>query len=509
MEELATYYVTLRPITKDGKPAIGARNIAYVSDPAIEEVGVYLSEADRKRVATEKEQEAILKYLESCGIEKPKHWVEVTEEEYLSAKELHLTTDPTSRESYNDFQKKDGGGQWLVRYKYSGPSDSKNRSFCAKILSLGRIYTEEEISNGLSNPEFGNYSIFDYKGSYGCRHVWKRQIYFEDYEDREVRKVGFVPQVISRLDDGDATTLNAYLSKDEKMQVVAPLLIPEKDVFRNDEIGRYNMRFSSDTIVELKQLAEENNLFEKKDLFKDTHEGDTAPAYVIDQWIIENENDKAYTDFGFKMSRVPIGTWMVASQVTDKNYWEKEIKRNKKHAYSIEALMNLTIIKMSKMENTNLVLPDGEHMIDDKVYVVKDGVLIEVKEVTEDQVEKVEEVMEEEAKKEGLSEEKPKEELEEEKPKEELEETKKEELEEEKPKEEMEETKSNAIEERLSAIEKQNEELLQIIAEKKAEEALETEEEKEVNLSDNRPLWKRVSDSVEAFRSKSNGYNNY
>ena len=29
-----------------------------------------------------------------------------------------------------------------------------------------------------SNPEFGTYSIYKYKGSFGCRHRWKRLIYF-------------------------------------------------------------------------------------------------------------------------------------------------------------------------------------------------------------------------------------------------------------------------------------------------------------------------------------------
>ena len=497
MEELATYYVTLRPVEKNGKPAFGTRNIAYVSDPAIEEVGVYLSEADKKIVANEKEQDAILKHLESCGIEKPEAWKEVSEDEYLSAKEVNLTTDPTARESFNDVQKKGGGGQWLVRYSYKGPSDNRNRSFCAKIISLGRICTEEEIKNGLSNSKFGNYSIFDYKGSYGCRHTWKRQIYFEDYEDGETRKVGFVPQVVSKLDDRDATTLNAFLSKDEKMQVVAPLLIPERDVFRNDEIGRYNMRFSNETIVELQSLAIENKLFDKKDLFKDTHDGGVAPSYVIDQWITQNENDKAYTEFGFNLARVPIGSWIVASQITDKNYWENEIKLNKKYAYSIEALMNLTIIKMNKMEDTNLKLPDGEHIIDGKVYVVKDGELKEVQEITEDQEEKVEEVMEDKAKEEGL-EEKPKEEMAtEEKPKEEMAEIPTDE----KPKEEMaeiptDEKPASSIEERMSAIEKTNEELLQMIADKNAEGMEEDKSEQEIQMSDKRPMWKRISDGL-------------
>jgi hypothetical protein len=65
---------------------------------------------------------------------------------------------------------------YRVRYKYVGPRDSKNRQFCADMLSFNRIYREEDISQ-LSNPDFGVYDIFLYRGSYNCRHTWVRLIY--------------------------------------------------------------------------------------------------------------------------------------------------------------------------------------------------------------------------------------------------------------------------------------------------------------------------------------------
>ena len=178
------------------------------------------------------------------------------------------------------------------------------------------------------------------------------------------------------------------------MQVCAPLLIPDKDVYRNDEIGKYNMRFSAQTISDLRTLAASKGVLERKDLFKDTHEGGTAPSYVLKEWITENENDPAYTEYGFDVRRVPIGSWMVLSQITDKEFWNKEIKGNKKYAYSIEALINLTIIKMQKMENEKIVLPDGEHLINGTIYVVEGGQVVSTKEVTEQQEEVIETVAE-------------------------------------------------------------------------------------------------------------------
>lgn len=70
-------------------------------------------------------------------------------------------------------------GNYLVRYKYIGPRDEKNRKFCSEMLSKNRVYRIEDIE-ALSNPEFGSYSIFLYRGSYNCRHAWVRLLYARD-----------------------------------------------------------------------------------------------------------------------------------------------------------------------------------------------------------------------------------------------------------------------------------------------------------------------------------------
>ncbi|CAB4137326.1 Phage-like element PBSX protein, XkdF [uncultured Caudovirales phage] len=63
-----------------------------------------------------------------------------------------------------------------VRYKYIGPRDDKNRQFCADMLQKNRVYTIEDIER-LSNPEFGSYNIFLWRGSFNCRHAWVRLVY--------------------------------------------------------------------------------------------------------------------------------------------------------------------------------------------------------------------------------------------------------------------------------------------------------------------------------------------
>jgi hypothetical protein len=207
-------------------------------------------------------------------------------------------------------------------------------------------------------------------------------------------------------------------------------------------------------------------------------------SYTIDQWISLSQTDKAYTDFGLDINRNPIGTWFIQSQITDKNYWEKEIKLNKKYAYSIEALMNLSIIKMSKMEKEQIVLPDGEHLINGTIYVVSGGVVVETKEVTSEQEEVIEDVVTENMEEAPVVEEKPIEEV--------LEET---------PIVPIEETPV-VEDDRIAKLEKQHEDLLLEIAKMKGEMEAPKLDELPIEMSDNRPMWRKISDAINANKNQ-------
>lgn len=66
--------------------------------------------------------------------------------------------------------------QFRIRFKYVGPRDNKNRKFCSDMLAKNRVYRMEDIEQ-LSNPDFGNYDIFTWRGSFNCRHTWVKLIF--------------------------------------------------------------------------------------------------------------------------------------------------------------------------------------------------------------------------------------------------------------------------------------------------------------------------------------------
>ena len=78
-------------------------------------------------------------------------------------------SDPNA-ESYEDTV------QFRIRFKYVGPRDNKNRKFCSDMLAKNRVYRIEDIEQ-LSNPEFGNYDIFTWRGSFNCRHTWVKLVF--------------------------------------------------------------------------------------------------------------------------------------------------------------------------------------------------------------------------------------------------------------------------------------------------------------------------------------------
>lgn len=172
---------------------------------------------------------------------------------------------------------------------------------------------------------------------------------------------------------------------DVKYRITAPAMIP-MDIYRkSDGDGEYYVQFTEEVIEQIhtKFMADLRN----RDIFNLEHDTEKkVPAYILETWIVDNpKQDKAYSTFGIE---VPKGTLMVTAQVTDADYFA-ELVANDQVGFSIEGFLGLKLSEQIKL-NT-MKLPDGEHLIEDKIYVVKDGEVVEIKEVektpTEDVVE--------------------------------------------------------------------------------------------------------------------------
>ena len=118
---------------------------------------------------------------------------------------------------------------------------------------------------------------------------------------------------------------------EEKRLLMGPALIPNKLIYRNDNInGEYYIYFSKDTVKKASQLFLKAGNQGKA---TQEHERDVEGLTVVESWLKEDmEHDKSalhgLTD--------PIGTWMISQKVENDEVWA-DAKSGKVNGFSIEA----------------------------------------------------------------------------------------------------------------------------------------------------------------------------
>jgi len=211
---------------------------------------------------------------------------------------------------------------------------------------------------------------------------------YADGENLGIEMIAFTNMPAIKVKGLAFNSENKMLFADDvKYRITAPAMIP-MDIYRRDsEEGDYYVQFTADVIekIHAKFMADLRN----RDIFNLEHDTDKkVPAYILETWIVDNPTkDKAFSTFGIE---VPEGTLMVTAQVTDPEYYNKLVEEGQV-GFSIEGFLGLKLSEQIKLNN--MKLPDGEHTIEDKIYVIKDGEVVEIKEVEK---EPTEEVVEEE-----------------------------------------------------------------------------------------------------------------
>ena len=231
--------------------------------------------------------------------------------------------------------------------------------------------------------------------------------YSENGEDLGIEQIAFTSTpAIKVMGMAFNSQAKQMIFKDNvKYRIVAPALIPMEIYRKDDEDGKeYYVKFTKEEIEKIhsKFMKDMSN----KDLFNLEHDTtETVPAYVLEAWIVDNPTkDKAYSSFGIE---VPTGTLMVTAQVTDVEYYNHLVD-NDQVGFSIEGYLGMKLKEVTQLKtdiNMNK-LPDGEHTIEGKIYVVTDGEITEIRDAEvveaseevalEDTVVEEEEVVEEE-----------------------------------------------------------------------------------------------------------------
>jgi hypothetical protein len=127
----------------------------------------------------------------------------------------------------------------------------------------------------------------------------------------------------------------------ERQMLYGPALIPNKYILRIDKnTGEdYYIYFDAETIAKCAHLYLKKNLQHNTTL---EHEFSVMGCPVVESWIIEGEQDKAY-HFGLT---APVGSWIVGVNVTDPEIWQ-EVKDGNVKGFSIEGHFNELAVTMT------------------------------------------------------------------------------------------------------------------------------------------------------------------
>jgi len=118
---------------------------------------------------------------------------------------------------------------------------------------------------------------------------------------------------------------------EERRLLMGPALIPNKLIYRNDEMnGEYYIYFSTDTVKKASQLFLQAGNQGKA---TQEHERDIEGLTVVESWLKE---DMVHDKSAIHGLEDPLGTWMICQKVDNDEVWE-DAKSGKVKGFSIEA----------------------------------------------------------------------------------------------------------------------------------------------------------------------------
>ena len=205
-------------------------------------------------VLSEEDKAAVLLQLSKVGHKKPKKWkllhTEICEDKHdfnnmralkhYSEKHnfaVNVVSNPNEASSLDK-------GVIRIRFRYVVHPKAKKRQkiisntreFCRTLITQNKLYRKEDINRmsfSGANPDFKtNYSIFKYKGSYGCRHAWQREVYLIERDAAETEN----NRIIEKEDltsPEDANNKSLKMSKESKS-----ILQMAKELFADKKISK-------------------------------------------------------------------------------------------------------------------------------------------------------------------------------------------------------------------------------------------------------------------------------
>ena len=133
-------------------------------------------------------------------------------------------------------------------------------------------------------------------------------------------------------------------TNDEKRIITGAALIPNKSIFRRDELTgeEFYVYFTKQTV---QKIVEKFFIQNKQSNVNLEHQTSLEDLTIIESWIVtDSDNDKSNA-LGLK---APVGTWMISMKINNNDVWEKYIKKGAVSGFSIEGFFTEKFSKAAK-----------------------------------------------------------------------------------------------------------------------------------------------------------------
>ena len=136
------------------------------------------------------------------------------------------------------------------------------------------------------------------------------------------------------------------MANEEKHIVIGCVLCPDKPIYRNQDGEEFYITFDKDVI---RKMAFDYLANDRQHNVTLQHQKETKGAVMVESWIKEGDNDKS----DYYGLQAPVGSWLCTMKINDNKIWQG-IKNGEFNGFSIESLVQVEDIDLSKVKNNNI-----------------------------------------------------------------------------------------------------------------------------------------------------------
>lgn len=144
-----------------------------------------------------------------------------------------------------------------------------------------------------------------------------------------------------------------FLQSNEKHMVYGAVLVPDKDIYRNDGEKEYYLTFSKDSIERMSQDFMKE--YRQHEVTVD-HEDIANEVCVVESWLKSDMYKDKSVALGLN-ENLPIGTWFAGMKVNNIDTWER-IKNGELKGFSVESMISLEEFEKQNTNNMNIETND-------------------------------------------------------------------------------------------------------------------------------------------------------